>query len=65
MEFVFQTLSVLFGSIPVIGMPLDVGVFSISNTLTTFIVMLFVLDLSMKSEISVLIEDVEDEQVSV
>lgn len=64
-EFVFQTLSVLFGSIPVIGMPLDVGVFSISNTLTTFIVMLFVLDLSMKSEISVLIEDVEDEQVSV
>lgn len=64
-EFVFQTLSVLFGSIPVIGMSLDVGVFSLSNTLTTFIVMLFVMDLSQTSEISILIKDPEDPQVSV
>jgi hypothetical protein len=62
-EFVFQILSVLFSQIPVVGGTLiDVVFFSVSNTLTTFIVMFYVIDVSEKNTISIVIEEPEDHE---
>lgn len=63
-DSVFQVLGMLFGTVPVLGTAIDVGVFSLSSALTTFIAMLFVLDMSQMSDISVLIEDPEDQLIS-
>ena len=60
-EFLFQMFSVLFGQIPIVGGTLiDVVVFSVSNTLTTFIVMFYVLQTSQPRQVSIVIEDHED-----